>query len=226
MIPVETLDRPDAPAPLVRASLADIRRANALFGGRRAVVAALEPFFARAPSGTRWTLLDLGTGAGDIPLAAARAAARQGLELATFGLEHHRTAAALARAAGVTPIVATIEALPFAPDSIDVVVMSQILHHASRERAVEWVRVADRIARRAVVVADIRRSTLAAWGIWLASFPLRFHRVSRHDGVLSVRRGFTPSELTALLRQAGIDAQAISRPGFRVVAAWEPMARW
>lgn len=225
MSPVEILDRPDAPAPLVRASLADVRRANALFGGRRAVVAALAPFFARARVPARWTLLDLGTGAGDIPRAAARAAARRGIELVTLGLEHHRAAATLAREAGVTPVVGDLESLPFRYGSVDVVIMSQILHHASRERAVEWVRAADRIARRAVVVADLRRSRFAAWGIWLASFPLAFHPVSRRDGVLSVRRGFTASELTVLLERAGIGATARSRPGFRVVAAWEPVSR-
>jgi len=222
MTPAEVLDRSDAPAPLVRASLGDIRVANALFGGRRAVVAALEPFWARAGSGARWTLLDLGTGAGDIPRAACRAAARRGVELVTFGLEHHRAAAALARTAGVTPIVGQIDALPFGPRVVDVVVMSQILHHAPRDHAAAWIRAADRMARRAVVIADLRRSPVAAWGIWIASFPLRFHPASRRDGVLSVRRGFTTSELTELLRRAGIDATAHARPGFRVVAAWEP----
>jgi len=224
MTQVEVLDRADAPAVLVRASLADVRRANALFGGRRAVVAALVPFFEGAHPPARWTLLDLGTGAGDIPRAAARAAARRGIELVTLGLEHHRAAAALARNAGVTPVVGDIERPPFSSGSVDVVIMSQILHHASRERALEWVRAANRIARRAVVVADLRRSRFAAWGIWLASFPLAFHPVSRRDGVLSVRRGFTPAELTELLRRAGIAATARPRPGFRVVAAWEPVA--
>jgi len=222
MIGTEVLDRSDAPAPLVRASLHDIRMANALFGGRRAVVAALEPFFARVEPGARWTLLDLGTGAGDIPRAAKRAAARRGIELVTFGLEHHRAAAVLARAAGVTPIVGRIDAAPLARRAVDVVIMSQILHHAPPDQAVAWIQIADRAARRAVVVADLKRSHLAAWGIWLASFPLGFHPASRHDGVLSVRRGFTPSELTGLLRRAGIDATAHARPGFRVVAAWQP----
>jgi len=222
---VEVLDRADAPAPLVRASLADIRRANALFGGRRAVIEALVPFFERARTPARWTLLDLGTGAGDIPQAAARAAARRGIELVTLGLEHHRAAAALARDAGVTAIVGDINAMPFSAASVDVVIMSQILHHAPRDRAPEWVRTANRIARRAVVVADLRRSRFAAWGIWLASFPLAFHPVSRRDGVLSVQRGFTAPELSALLRRAGIVAMARSRPGFRVVAAWEPVSR-
>ncbi len=224
MIPTETLDRVDAPAGVVRASLADIRRANALFGGRRAVIGALKPLFRGAVRGDRLTLLDLGTGAGDIPRAAARLAARYGVRLETIGVEHHRTAAEMARTAGVTPLVADVEWLPLRTRSIDIVIMSQLLHHAPRERAVAWIRAADRVARRAVIIADLRRARLAMWGIWLVSFPLGFHPVSRRDGVLSIKRGFTPSELTALLAEAGITATAFPRLGWRVVAAWAPVA--
>lgn len=225
MIPSETLDHADAPAALVRASLADIRRANALFGGRQAVLGALEPFLRRAKPGERLSLLDLGTGAGDIPRAAQRLADRCGVHLRTLGIEHHRTAARVAREAGVVPLVGDVDVLPLRRRSVDFVVMSQLLHHAPRERAVAWIRAADQVARRGVVVADLRRARLAMWGIWLVSFPLAFHPVSRRDGVLSVRRGFTPSELTTLLREAGVGAVAAARPGWRVVASWAPARR-
>lgn len=222
MTSTELLDRPDVPTDVVLASLADIRRANTLFGGRRAVLEALAPILRRAPRRARWTLLDLGTGAGDIPAAAMRLATRLGVRLTAVGLERQRAAATLAGRAGVYPIVAHLDALPLAPKSADIVLMSQVLHHASRSQAAKWVRLADRLARRAVIVADLRRSPLAALGIWLASFPLGFHPVSRHDGVISVRRGFTPGELSDLLRATGIVARARPRPGFRVVAVWEP----
>ena len=44
---------------------------------------------------------------------------------------------------------------------------------------------------RRVIVSDLRRSWLAACGFWLVSWPLGFHPVTRHDGVVSVLRGFT-----------------------------------
>jgi len=78
-----------------------------------------------------------------------------------------------------------------------------------------------RVARRCVIVSDIRRSWLAAAGIWLASFLLRFHPVSRHDGVTSVMRGFTVDELSLLVGEAlGGAAQVRRHPGFRVTASW------
>ncbi|MCU0636884.1 MAG: hypothetical protein MUE41_18595, partial [Gemmatimonadaceae bacterium] len=53
--------------------------------------------------------------------------------------------------------------------------------------------------------------------------PLRFHPVSRHDGVLSVFRGYTADELRTLVRQAvGRDPVARTRMGWRVTASWTP----
>ena len=55
---------------IVERSLADVARANALFGGTRAVLAELEIALAEVGgrlATTEITLLDVGTGVGDIP---------------------------------------------------------------------------------------------------------------------------------------------------------------
>jgi 2-polyprenyl-3-methyl-5-hydroxy-6-metoxy-1,4-benzoquinol methylase len=227
MIGVELLDDPHAPPDAVRAELCDIARLNRLFGGVRAVVWALEPFFAAAAAGgTRdWTLVDVGTGLGDIPRAAARAATRHGLRLRLVGVDLNRAAAAAARAnepPAIVPVLADGAALPLGQRSVDVVIASQVLHHLPADVAVRWIAGLDAVARRAVVIADLRRSWLAVAGVWLAAFPLRFAATTRHDAVVSLRRGYTRREMNALLRAAGIESVACYRPGFRVVAAWAP----
>ena len=232
MIGAELLDDPHAEPAAVRAQLADIARLNRLFGGTRAVVDALEPFLrtaretagegGRGKGGERWTLLDVGTGCGDIPCAAAACARRYGIALSLVGIERIPAAARLARAAGLTALLADGGALPLGPGTVDVVIASQVLHHLPRELAVRWIASFDRVARRAVVLADLRRSRLAMAGIWMASVGLGFRRQTRHDAVLSLRRGYTVGEFTDLLREAGVGAVARARPGFRVVAAWSP----
>jgi len=83
-----------------------------------------------------------------------------------------------------------------------------------------------RVARLRVIVSDLQRSWFAAAGIWLASFPLAFHPVSRHDGVVSVLRGFTRRELGELVESAvGQRADVRYRLGFRVTASWTPASR-
>src|SRR5213078_3013925 len=103
MIGTELLDDPHADPVAVGEQLRDIARLNALFGGTRAVVRELESFFAQGTrdgglgTSTTWTLLDVGTGLGDIPRAAAAVARKYGIALRLLGIEVNRTAARLAR---------------------------------------------------------------------------------------------------------------------------------
>jgi hypothetical protein len=101
-----------------------------------------------------------------------------------------------------------------------------VLHHFERTTAATVLRELHRVARLRVIVSDLHRSWFAAAGIWLASYPLLFHPVSRHDGVVSVLRGFTRRELGELVRSSvGQQADVRYRLGFRVTASWTPASR-
>lgn len=218
----EILDDPAVDAFIVRRSLADVSRANALFGGRRAVCRELAAALAGA-RGRTLTLLDVGTGYGDMPAAARRVATRAGVRLRTIALEASPVLATTSRSAELPMVRGTALALPFADRSVDIALCSQLLHHFDDGPASAVLRELDRVARRAVIVCDLRRSWVAAAGIWFASWPLFFHRVSRHDGVVSVLRGYTVGELHALIRSAtGRDAVTRTRAGFRIASAWTP----
>ena len=227
MIGTELLDDRRADPRAVRSELRDIARLNTLFGGTKAVLDALEAFFRDschvqpATCDVPWTLLDVGAGSGDVALAAAAAAARHGIELTPIGLEVIPAAARLTRDNGVGVVMGDGGALPFAAKSVDIVIASQVLHHLPRAVAVRWIAGFDRVARRAVVLADLRRSRLAMAGMWLASFPLGMGRTTRRDAVVSLRRGYTMREFDEMLGDAGVTARAQYRPGFRIVAAWE-----
>ena len=229
MLGTELLDDPHADPGLVHAELRDLERLNAMFGGTRAVVRACEGIFDKAGRrdarcGIRWTLLDVGTGSGDIPRAVQHAANRYGIELDLLGIERIPAAASAARAMGLTAILADGGALPLAPRSVDVVLASQVLHHLPRESGVRWIAAFDRIARRAVVVADLRRSRLAMAGMWAVSFPLALHAQTRRDAIVSLRRGYTLAEFDSMVRDAGVVAEVYYAPIARVVAVWEPSA--
>ncbi len=213
----ELLDDRFAPPPTVRESLRNIARANRWFGGAWAVRFALGEALDRLGRGS-YSLLDVGTGSGDLPRMARSWAARRGVELRTFGLEVNSVAAGMARDNGVTSLVADAGVLPLPDASIDFVLLSQVAHHFSAPAIVRLLRECARVARRSLLVVDLRRSQAARWTFPVAARLLRFDPVTIQDGVTSLERGFTVSSLRDLLDCAGIPAPVTRRPGARLVA--------
>ncbi len=217
----EHLDDPATDAALRERSLTDIRRANTVLGGAGAVLSELAQIMSWL--GIQATLLDVGTGLADIPSRARSLAKRHDVQLTTFGLDEAESLLRASAAILDGRVRGDARGLPFATSSVDVVICSQVLHHFEDVQLGGVLRELDRVARRAVIVSDLRRSWVAMSGFWLASWPLGFHAVSRHDGAVSVLRGFTPSELAEHVRAATGNTAAVRRhPGYRVTATWMP----
>ena len=218
------LDDPATDPALAARALRDIARSNVWFGGASAVIAELTPILKHAGARTTpLTLLDVGTGAGDIPELARHAAERNRVKLLTMGLEITPALAAASRPRSGDAIAGSALALPFADQSVDIVTCSQVLHHFEAAEGARLIAEMHRVARVRVIVADLRRAWAAAIGFWLASHALRFHPITRHDGVVSVLRGFRTHELAAaVLSATGRTPDVKNRRGFRVTAAWTP----
>jgi 2-polyprenyl-3-methyl-5-hydroxy-6-metoxy-1,4-benzoquinol methylase len=217
----ELLDDPGADPAAVRTSLTNIARANQLFGGTTAVVHGVDRLLEGRPGS--FSLLDLGTGAGDIPAALRTWGAARGAVIRTFGLERLRPAARMAATLELPVALGCVTRLPFRSASVDVVTMSQVLHHFDRETSIAILREAARVARRGVVVADLLRSRLAAALFGISALALGFDHYTRTDGITSVRRGYRPLEVLELFHAAGLSAGLAVRPAWRVVAWGAPL---
>ena len=220
---VELLDDPEAEPGRVCESLRNIARANFWFGGAAAVRYGLRIAFPPDQAPTKpVTFLDVGTGMGDLPRMAVTWARARGITLKPLGLERHAAAARLARQEGLAVLVGDGGTLPIRDCGVDLVLLSQVAHHFSPDAIVRLVRECNRVARRTVILADLRRSALAAVGFRVAGHALRFDSETMRDGVTSVRRGFSPASLRELLARAGVAARVVRRPGWRLVAVWRP----
>jgi SAM-dependent methyltransferase len=219
---VELLDDPSVEPALRVRSIEDVVSSNRWLGGGRAAVGELR----RTLRGlSHATVLDIGTGLADIPARTRALAEADGVRLDTIGVDEAASLLAVSRQRLTHAVCANALALPFADASVDVVICSQVLHHFDETGAAALVREMHRVARRVAIVSDLRRSWIAAGGFWALSFPLRFHRITRHDGVVSVLRGFTAGELRHLIVAATGCAPVVHhRLGFRLTARWTPRA--
>jgi hypothetical protein len=218
---VEALDDPATDPALVQRMLRDIARSNRWLGGGRAARHGLAQLLGPGDRGATLTLLDIGTGAGDLPHTLTRWAARRGVTLHGIGVERLPAAAALAHDGGLPTMLACGGTLPLADRSVDLVLASQLAHHLDADGTIALCREAARVARRGVILADLRPSPLGALGYRLAGPLLGFHPMTISDGVLSLARGRDAASLAALATRAGArDVLATSLPCARVVIAW------
>ena len=198
----ELLEDGGLPASDVAANLADLARLNRLPGGVAASAAGIRVLLNGAvPTDLR--ILDVGTGRADMPLDFARRGWRSvAVDLNPQVLEIAR------RSAAETPAVEVVEAdgrsLPFPSASFDVAHCSLLIHHMDEEQAIRLMKELRRVARRGVVVNDLRRGPFAFVASALPTLALSRSHVTRHDGVASARRAYTLDELDDLLAAAGL----------------------
>ena len=217
----EVLDEPGVSPDLVARSHVDIARANALFGGIRAVVSRVRAVASRLPESP--LVVDVGAGSGDVLAAVCDALRDTGRRPRPVAIDTAIDLAPTVRQRGSFFVCGSIFALPLPTACADLVIASQIVHHFPPEALPPVIAELNRVARHAVLISDLRRSWVAAAGLWLTSFPLGFHPVSRHDGVVSVLRGFAPDELRSVVQQAtGQPATVRTHLGWRVTADWRP----
>jgi ubiquinone/menaquinone biosynthesis C-methylase UbiE len=221
----ELMDDPNADPRAHRSALAALRRSNRWLGFDAVLV---KKFAAMAPAG-EVSMLEIGSGGGGFIEALAAydqktAGRRQANgkrqtngQLRLIGVDRSRFAISDAQAHLGKSIVGSGHKafslvagdalrLPFGDRSADVVVCALLLHHFDPAGAVRLLREAARVARHAVVIGDLDRSS-AAWLLtWVVTRLMSRSRLFHVDGPRSVRAAYRPAEALRLAAQAGLAA--------------------
>jgi 2-polyprenyl-3-methyl-5-hydroxy-6-metoxy-1,4-benzoquinol methylase len=213
----ELMDLPAANPGELTQTLRHLAWINRYLGGVRLVRGHLAWLLPRLPAAIR--ILDVATGFADIPRAIVRWGRHRGLRVEVEALDRHQQILELARRESIAyPEVrfrhGDALTLPYPDASFDVVLASLILHHMDGEDQVRLLRELYRVARRVVLVNDLRRGRWPFLITWAALHVVSGNRLIHYDGPLSVRRGFLPGELMALAREAGWARSRVSRHAF------------
>lgn len=194
----ELMDAPDCDPRLLENTYAQFAAVNAVFSGWHGIYRrGIRPLLSTTVV-TR--VLDVGSGGGDLTRALARWAARDGLRLRVTGIDPDPRAAAYAEALppmrGVEFRRAFSSELARAGERFDVVVSNHLLHHLTAAELGGLLLDSEKLAPRSMH-ADITRSFIAYAGFGILTAPFFHDSYIRSDGMRSVRRSFTPSELDA-----------------------------
>lgn len=200
----ELMDRSQPVSPELETDLMNLVSLNRYFGSHRLVRRFLSRWLAHDHS---YRILDLATGAGDIPRLIVDWARGRGISVRIDAVDANPSTLEIARkhSAGYPEIqylrgnVLSYEA----SETYDLVVCSLALHHFSEEDAARLLRCCRERSHRFVLVSDLERSLATLAGVYALTALVYREPMTRFDGRLSARRAFSFAEFRGLAEAAG-----------------------
>lgn len=207
----EFIDDPATPTERLEYLLRCVRTVNRRMGGISMLLDSLKAWSSRWPRDREITLLDIGTGSGDIPLAAVEWAERAGFRLRAVGIDasprvldvarrlcRHRSDVEFVELDAMSLLGATS---PYGPESFDYVHAGMFVHHLDDDTVPRMLRAMNEVARAGIIWNDLIRTIRGYAVTWLATIG----QPIRHDCLASLRAGFNEREALDLALRAGID---------------------
>jgi SAM-dependent methyltransferase len=220
----ELLDQPDHDLAELEQSLGHVAQVNRWLGGNRSVLNTLDEELKDGES-----VLDVGTGSGDLPRAIIQHYRRYHRDIKVHATDVHPQMLQIARArCRPFPEIVVERAdafdLPYPDGHFAAAIMTLTLHHFEGEQQLRVLRELSRVVQRAVIISELER----CWPNYLGARLLaatwwRHNRLTRHDGPLSVLRGFTPDQLRRVGLAAGLlDVRVERRFFYRLLLVGRP----
>lgn len=213
----ELMDADDLDPVVYASVVGDLANVNRLTLAARPTIG----FLARATKGvTRFRLLDVGFGDGDMLRRIARWAAAKGIAAELVGVDLNYRSERAARAhtpAGLPIRYVTGDYADQSGGGYDFIVSSLVAHHMTRAQLVAFLQFMESQAARGWFVNDLERNRFAHWGFPILATVMRWHPIVRHDGTLSIARSYRRHEWAPILAEAGIaEAQVRHHFPFRL----------
>lgn len=212
------MDAPDLDPAVYERVLHDLARVN-----RWTFTAWPSLAFLRRAVGdaTRFRLLDVGFGDGDVLRAIALWARKRGITADLVGVDLNEKSLKAARDATPADLVIDYRAGDYLDQAgpFDFIISSQVTHHMTDAQLLTFIRHMESQARMGWLICDLHRHGFAHWGFPLLARLLGVHRIVREDGQLSIRRSFRAGDWRVILAEAGIpldQVRIVRRFSFRL----------
>lgn len=217
----ELMDRPQPVTPELEADLVNLESLNRHFGSHRLVRKFVENWW---QPGRNYRVLDLATGAGDIPRVLVDFARSKDIALRVDALDANESTLEIARRRSADyPEIHFIhgDVLRYeAVQSYDLVCCSLAAHHFSDSDAVRLLLNCRKLSHRWVLVSDLERSGWTTFGVYALTALVYRDPMTKSDARVSAKRAFSFMEFRALAESAGWQDYGHARFLFCRQALW------
>lgn len=195
-------------------NLRELGTVNQWMGGHSILRKGVRAALSRIPNANVPVhIADIGSGGGDSLIALAKMARREGLKLKLTGVDASASAVAYARnQAREYPEIEILEMDVFSKEyqsfHADIYTFNLVMHHFNNEEVIRLITSCSRESQ--IVINDLQRNRLAYASFQVISRLLRFSFISKHDGLLSIKKSFSRSDWNMLLANTGISEVDIS----------------
>lgn len=198
----EWMDQPDIDPELHQGALVGLSRLNRLTGIDGVIYRHLRKY-ARRAGGRPLRVLDVASGAGDVPIACMRRALKEGIDLQVTTIDISETAVEeqnrRAKDAGVNLRAMKLDCLNASlPSGFDVVTCSLFMHHLENHDASRLLQSMQMATEQAIVVCDLDRSRFNLALVAIGARLVTRSPVVHFDASTSVRAAFTAEEFKHL----------------------------
>jgi 2-polyprenyl-3-methyl-5-hydroxy-6-metoxy-1,4-benzoquinol methylase len=184
-------------------TLEDVARVNRWFGGEKTLISGIQPLLERHQFSRPVEIVDLGCGSGDLPRAIVRWCRKRNISVSVTAVDLNSFFIRYAESQSKDFPEIRFETInvfseDFRRKKFDIVVMSLFLHHFDNQKAEELLKNSYDQCRLAVVVNDLHRRPLAYYFFKYFTLAMGATAITRHDGLVSILRGFSKRDLKML----------------------------
>ncbi|MBX2827342.1 MAG: methyltransferase domain-containing protein [Flavobacteriaceae bacterium] len=190
--------------PEMHALLEDLARVNSWLGGIEITVTGIQKLLQqKRKAGEQLTIVDVGCGDGEILRQCSQWAAKQGISVHCIGVDANPFILNIAEQRSSSfsniefkkiDVLSNIDSMP----EFDIALCTLFLHHFDEGNIVRLLGDLQSKAKVGIVINDLQRSAWAFGLFKIFSSLFLKTRTARHDGLVSVARGFKKKELQQL----------------------------
>ncbi|WP_293955121.1 MULTISPECIES: methyltransferase domain-containing protein [unclassified Sphingobacterium] len=198
----------------LRGALDQISKINRFLGGNSITLDGVKKMLSHVNSIQPIKIVDIGCGNGDMLRMLSNYAYKKGIHFELYGVDANRYTINHARSlsknyTNITYLCADIFEEHFEDFSFHIVLCTLTIHHFNDENILELIGRMIKISKLGIIINDLHRSKIAYRLFQTIAVVFRLNRMTREDGLISIRRGFKKDELVEFAKKLHLEKYTV-----------------